>query len=81
MTLRPGLRPAKPAVWVPMTPAAFRANLAALCWTQRSFAAMLGCPHNTVHRWARGQAAIPLSIATWLEEMRQHFEWHPPPRG
>jgi DNA-binding transcriptional regulator YdaS (Cro superfamily) len=63
-----------------MTPAAFRAHLEALCWTQRGFAVLLGVAHNTVHRWALGKARIPPAIGAWLEEVSAFVRAHPPPR-
>ncbi len=63
-----------------MTPAAFRSHLATMCWTQRGFAALLDLPHNTVHRWANGQATIPPHVAKWLTDLVQHMAWWPPPR-
>ena len=64
-----------------MTPYDFRARLEALCWSQRGFAALLGVPHNTVHRWAVGQAGIPLATALWLEAVSTYLLQHPPPRS
>lgn len=63
-----------------MTPAAFRAHLEALCWSQRGFAVLLGVAHNTVHRWAVGQARIPDDVASWLEGISLYRTENPPPR-
>jgi DNA-binding transcriptional regulator YiaG len=63
-----------------VTPTAFRAALARLCWTQRGFAALLGVAHNTVHRWALGQAKIPDGLAVWLGKVEAYLSEHPPPR-
>ena len=63
-----------------MTASDFRARLEALGWTQRGFAALLGLAHNTVHRWALGQARIPDGIAAWLDEVLAFLQAHPPPR-
>ena len=62
-----------------MTASDFRAHLEALCWTQRGLAALLGVAHNTVHRWALGQARIPDDIAAWLEAASGFLRDHPPP--
>ena len=64
-----------------MSPTDFRARLEALCWSQRGFAALLGVPHNTVHRWAVGQAVIPAATALWLEAVSAWLLAHPPPRS
>ena len=61
-----------------MTPAEFRAHLDRLRWTQRGLAASLAVPHNTVHRWALGQATIPPVVAGWLEAMTAHMDAAPP---
>lgn len=63
-----------------MTATAFRARLATLCWTQRGLAALLGLSHNTVHRWALGQATIPPDVAAWIEELSAFMRAHAPPR-
>jgi DNA-binding transcriptional regulator YdaS (Cro superfamily) len=64
-----------------VTAAAFRAHLGRLCWTQRGLAVLLGLSHNTVHRWALDQAAIPPATAAWLEQVAAFIERHPPPRS
>jgi plasmid maintenance system antidote protein VapI len=64
-----------------MTPAAFRAHLDRLAWSQRGVAQLLGVAHNTVHRWAIGEAAIPASVATWLAAMAKAMRDNPPPRA
>jgi plasmid maintenance system antidote protein VapI len=63
-----------------MTAAAFREHLDRLAWTQRGVAVFLGVAHNTVHRWAMGQAAIPKEVAAWLRAMAQAMQENPPPR-
>jgi transcriptional regulator with XRE-family HTH domain len=62
-----------------MTAAAFRVQLEAMGWTQRGFAALLGVAHNTVHRWALDQAAIPEDVAAWLKSVAEFMRRHPPP--
>jgi transcriptional regulator with XRE-family HTH domain len=61
-----------------MTAADFRAVLARLCWTQRGLAKLLGVAHNTVHRWALGQARIPPGVVTWLGGVEAFLAAHPP---
>jgi transcriptional regulator with XRE-family HTH domain len=63
-----------------MTAAEFRAHLEGLGWTQRGFAALLGVAHNTVHRWALGQAAIPEDVGAWLSGFVEFLRSTPPPR-
>lgn len=62
-----------------MTATEFRAHLDRLRWTQRGLAFSLGVHHNTVHRWALGQATIPAYVSGWLEEMVAHMDDAPPP--
>jgi len=63
-----------------VTASAFRGCLEALGWTQRGLAVLLGVAHNTVHRWALGQARIPEDVAAWLGEAAAFMRAHPPPR-
>ena len=63
-----------------MTPTAFRAALAALDWTQRGLADLLGIHPTTVRRWALGEARIPEQIAAWLETLAAFHRAHPVPR-
>lgn len=62
-----------------MTPERLRACLAALDWTQRGLARLLGRPEGTVRQWARGAVQIPPAVAAWLEARARHAERHPPP--
>jgi transcriptional regulator with XRE-family HTH domain len=62
-----------------MTPTELRECLAALHWTQRGLAAILGCDEGLVRRWARGAAEIPSDVAQWLRGLAQHHRQHPPP--
>ncbi len=72
-----------------MTPETLRAHLAALRWSQRGLAEMLGMDERQVRRWAAG-ARIPDAVAAWIEAaardlaplMAQIDTWHasnPPP--
>jgi hypothetical protein len=62
-----------------MTPAEFRATLAALGWSGRFLSRRLGCQHNLPVRWARGSRPVPASIAAWLERRRSALEADPVP--
>jgi DNA-binding transcriptional regulator YdaS (Cro superfamily) len=73
-----------------MTPAAFRAHLGALQWTQHGLAAMLAMNERQVRRWASGATPIPERIAAWVEHAARELPplmaavdaWHennPPP--
>ena len=50
-----------------MTPAAFRAALAALGYTQSGFAAFARVDARTVRKWAAGDRAIPGPVEVLLE--------------
>jgi DNA-binding transcriptional regulator YiaG len=63
-----------------MTSSQFRTHLDRLRWSQRGFAAFVGVAHNTVHRWALGQAAIPERMAEWLGWLDDYLEKNPPPK-
>ena len=74
-----------------MTPAAFRAHLDALQWTQHGLADMLAMNERQVRRWASGATPIPERIAAWVEQAARELPplmarvdaWHennPPPR-
>jgi hypothetical protein len=60
-----------------MSAADFRALLAAWGWTQRGLAGWLGLAHNTVHRWALGQARIPDDVVVWLRSVGARMEEAP----
>ena len=49
-----------------MTPAQLRARLAALGWTQRHLAKMLGVTERTVSRWLAGSTPVPLHCQRYL---------------
>jgi transcriptional regulator with XRE-family HTH domain len=61
-----------------MTPAAFRAALASLRWTQRGLAAALGVDERQVRRWAAG-ATVPPAVAAWLTKAAAWMDRNPPP--
>ena len=64
-----------------MTASQFRAHLSELRWSQRGFAAFVGVSHNTVHRWALGQARIPESNgSSGLRLLWIHLLENPAPR-
>ena len=52
---------------------------AALGWTRRGFARLLGRDEATVRQWERGAVRIPDEVARWLETRAKHAERHPPP--
>lgn len=54
-----------------MTPAALRAVLARLGWTQMQLADHIGVDHNTVSRWALGHARITERTARQIERIAQ----------
>ena len=63
-----------------MSPTRLRECLAALDWTQRGLARLLGRPEGTVRQWARGAVQIPPDVAAWLETLARAHERHPAPR-
>ena len=63
-----------------MTAPQFRAHLERLRWSQRGFATFVGVAHNTVHRWALGQAVVPERMAQWLDALLAHLHENPPPK-
>jgi DNA-binding transcriptional regulator YiaG len=50
-----------------MTPATFRAALAALGYTQAAFAAFARVDTRTVRKWAAGDRPIPGPVETLIE--------------
>jgi len=52
-----------------MTPATFRAALAALGYTQSAFAAFARVDPRTVRKWAAGDRAIPGPVVVLMEMM------------
>jgi hypothetical protein len=62
-----------------MTPARFLEALAALHWTQRGFAALIGYDERLVRRWASGHRPIPREMGDWLEAAARWHEKNPPP--
>ena len=61
-----------------MTTDRFRFCLAALNWSQRGLAALLGIDERQVRRWASG-SSIPPSVAAWLELLAAFHEANPAP--
>ena len=64
-----------------MTPARFRACLAAIGWGINATADILGLPHRLVARWSGGSVEIPAPVAAWLEVLAATHEAHPLPDG
>ena len=62
-----------------MTAPQFLAALAALHWSVRGVAAILGRPPGPVHRWADGTARVPDDVAAWLVARVAAAEALPPP--
>ena len=62
-----------------MTPERLRECLAALAWTQRGLARLLGRPEGTVRQWLAGVVRVPVDVAAWLEALARFHERHPPP--
>ena len=64
-----------------MTPDRFRECLAALRWSQRSLAELLGVHQTTARRWATGEGIVPPNVARWLEDLAAAHQAHPLPAG
>lgn len=64
-----------------MTTDRLRAILAALGWSQRGLAAILGCPDTLTRGWARGRSPVPPAVASWLERLAVAHEAEPLPPG
>ena len=62
-----------------MTGDEFVAALATIGWSQRALCSLLGCDTNLATRWSRGTAAIPPSIARWLQRVAACHERNPVP--
>ena len=62
-----------------MSPDRLRECLAALAWSQRDFATIIGRDERQVRRWAAGDYDIPEHIAAWLEKLVRFHERNPPP--
>ena len=54
-----------------MTPATFRAALAALGYSQSGFAAFARVDARTVRKWAAGDRAIPGPVVVLLEMLAE----------
>jgi transcriptional regulator with XRE-family HTH domain len=61
-----------------MTPTRLHECLAALHWSQRGLADILGMDERQVRRWAAG-ASIPFAVAEWLERLAVFHENNPAP--
>ncbi len=64
-----------------MTPDRLRECLAALDWTQRGLARLLGQDERQVRRWATGEYPVPSPVAAWLDRLAAYHAKHPPPVG
>lgn len=64
-----------------MTPAALRAALAGLRWSQTTLADALGCSPTLVYRWTSGAYPVPPEIAAWLARRAASEARDPPPQG
>jgi hypothetical protein len=62
-----------------MTADEFRACLAALDWSQRLLARILGRDDRLVRRWAIGEGTIPGDVADWLKALAAFHSLHPVP--
>ena len=64
-----------------MSPDRFRECLTLLHWSQRGLADILDTHPTTVRRMATGDAAIPDTVAAWLEELAAAHRARPAPAG
>ena len=64
-----------------MTSARLRECLAALRWSQRGLADVLGVHQTTARRWATGEGMIPANVGQWLEDLTAAHEAQPLPAG
>jgi hypothetical protein len=55
-----------------MTPAEYRATIAALGFSQAAAGRFLTDNPRTSRRWASGESAVPKSVAMLLQVMMQH---------
>lgn len=62
-----------------MTPDQFRADLAALGWSQMALADYLYLNPITVRRWAAPGGCPPANIATWLANLANIHRQNPFP--
>ena len=65
-----------------MNPTQYRECLAALHWSQRGLALVLGCSDRLTRGWASGRSVIPAEVGAWLDRRaRGMIEDPPPPIG
>lgn len=62
-----------------MTSTRLHEILAALHWTQRGLADILGCSDGLIRSWATGRSPVPPSVAAWLEASAMAIQGLPPP--
>jgi hypothetical protein len=62
-----------------MSPDRYRHCLDFLGLSQRGLAPILGCSDRLTRNWASGRSAIPVGIASWLEEWVAVRQAHPDP--
>ncbi len=62
-----------------MNPTRLHEILAALHWSQRGLADILGCSDSLIRSWATGRNPVPPSVTTWLEDRAMAAEALPPP--
>ena len=62
-----------------MTPAEFDAALAALGWSARYLAGLLGCNRTLPLAWSSGRATVPVPVAAWLRALGAAHERLPLP--
>jgi hypothetical protein len=63
-----------------MTPARLASILALLGMTERGLARHVGWSPGAVRNWTLGKAAVPASVAAWLERHEGYWLRDPPPR-
>mgnify|MGYP002133819774 CR=1 FL=1 len=53
-----------------MTADELKKELQAAGWSQRTFAARLGCDQDTVSRWCTGKTPVPASVKEYLRVIK-----------
>lgn len=62
-----------------MTPVGLADALAALGWSGRHLASLLGCHRDLTTQWLSGRVAVPDRVAAWLKTLVAAHARHPAP--